>query len=162
MSDDDFIRAHGRLFIAVRLKRLSDQIIASSADYLVDHGYIAPERSPSTLLLLREHGVLAITEIAARLRLSHPMVIKLASALAKRGLVENESDPADQRRRLIRLTPRGMEEADRLLQFNRLLDSTLEELFDDAGSDLLAVVERFEAALERQSLRDRLERRATP
>ena len=103
----DFVRSLGLPFMAHRLRRLSELILEGSSAALRGAGFEGPARAGSTLLLLRGNGPTGITEIAYRLRLSHPLIIKLTGALAQAGLVRDESDPADSRRRLIALTESG-------------------------------------------------------
>lgn len=146
MDEPDFIRSLGLPFLAHRLRRASELILEGSSEALRRHGFAIPARSVSTLLLLEEQGPSGITEIAYRLRLSHPLIIKLAAALIGAGLVENRSDPADNRRRLIALTEAGRREVRRIRAFSRALERSFARIFDETGADLFAALERFEAA----------------
>lgn len=157
MPDQDFVRALGLPFMAHRLRRLSELILEGSSAVLRGAGLEGPARAGSTLLLLRENGPTSITEIAYRLRLSHPLIIKLAAALAAAGLVEDESDPADSRRRLIALTGKGTAEAARIAQFSAALGRVFAAMFEEAGADLYVALERFEAAAEARPIGARLE-----
>jgi len=153
----DFVRSLGLPFMAHRLRRLSELILEGSSEALRGAGFQGPARGGSTLLLLSDIGPTGITEIAHRLRLSHPLIIKLAAALADAGLVRDESDPADSRRRLIALTAEGAAEAARLARFSAALGRTFETMFAEAGADLYGALERFEAAAEARPIAARLE-----
>lgn len=153
----DFVHSLGLPFMAHRLRRLSELILEGSSEALRRAGVEAPARTGSTLLLLRDNGPTGITEIAYRLRLSHPLIIKLAAALAAAGLVRDESDPADSRRRLLALTDTGAAEAARIARFSAALGRTFEGMFEEAGADLYAALERFEAAAEARPIAARLE-----
>jgi DNA-binding MarR family transcriptional regulator len=153
----DFVRSLGLPFMAHRLRRLSELILEGSANGLRQAGFEGPARAGSTLLLLRDNGPTGITEIAYRLRLSHPLIIKLAAALAEAGLVRDESDPADSRRRLIALTEKGSAEAARIEHFSAALGRTFAAMFEEAGADLYAALERFEEAAGRRPIAARLE-----
>src|SRR5436309_12900733 len=63
-----------------------------------------------------------VRELAERLQLQHHSIVELVDRLAEGGFVERQRDEEDQRRVLVRLTPRGEE----LLQ--RISSSTLAEL----------------------------------
>ena len=154
--DQDFVRALGLPFLAHRLKRASELIVEGSAAALAGRGFQSPARSGSTLLLLRANGPTGITEIAYRLRLSHPLIIKLAAALAEAGLVEDAADPRDSRRRLIALTARGEAEADRLADYSAGIARVFAAMFEEAGIDLYAALEGFEAAAERRPIAARI------
>jgi DNA-binding MarR family transcriptional regulator len=153
---EDFVRSLGLPFLAHRLRRASELILEGSAEALRGFGSAAPARGGSTLLLLRAHGPMGITEIAFRLRLSHPLIIRLTDALAGEGLVRAEADPRDQRRRLIALTPRGEAEAARLEAFSQALARTFEAMFAEGGADLFAAIERFEAVAETRPIAGRI------
>ncbi len=156
---DDFVRSLGLAFLAHRLRRASDTIVEGTGEALRRTGFEGPARSVSMLLLLRENGAMAVTEIGFRLRLSHPMIIKLARTLEAAGLVRDEADPADHRRRLIALTEKGA--AQTALAQGLLGDvaRTFDAMFDEAGIDLFAAIERFEAVAERWPIADRLKGR---
>jgi len=153
---DDFVQSLGLPFLAHRLKRASELILEGAATALRDQGFEAPARAGSTLLLLRSNGPTGITEIAYRLRLSHPLIIKLSAALAGAGLVENRSDPRDSRRRLIALTDKGAAEAERLERFVAALGHVLRTMFAEAGIDLFDAIGGFERAVEARPIENRL------
>lgn len=154
----DFVRSLGLPFLAHRLRRISDLILEESTAALRAEGFDAPARSGSTLLLLHTNGPTGITEIAYRLRLSHPLIIKLTAALAGTGLVEDRTDPGDNRRRLVALTEKGAEEAERFAAFVERLGGAFEAMFEEAGADLLDALDRFEAVARHRSIASRLAR----
>lgn len=156
MPEPDFVRTQGLSFLAHRLRRASELILEGTTETLRREGFESPARAGSTLLLLRENGPTAITEIAYRLRLSHPLIIRLAAALAAAGLVRDESDPKDNRRRLIALTDKGLAEAARFDAFLGALGRTFEAMFAEAGADLFAALERFEQVAEKRPIPERL------
>lgn len=157
MGDVDFIVSLGLPFLAHRLKRASESILEGTGPFLALHSFDAPARSASTLLLLRSEGPLGVTEIARRLSLTHPLVIKLVRALLMAGYVSETADALDGRRRLIGLTPLGEQQSDALGALTATMTKTLIELFEEMGIDLYAAVERFEAAVEKRPIRERLE-----
>jgi len=152
----DFVSEFGRPLIAHRLRRLSDSFVDAYADWLPLAGIEAPARSMSTIILLRDEGPLGVTELAARLRLSHPLMIKLVATLEKLGIVEAVPDPGDARRRPVALTATGQAEADRVAAALGAMDRAYARLFADAGIDLLRAVEGIEAALREESFGERL------
>jgi DNA-binding MarR family transcriptional regulator len=158
MEEPDFVRSLGLPFLAHRLRRASELIVEGSSEALCRFGFDGPARSVSTLLLLKTNGATSITEIAHRLRLSHPLIIKLAEALAGAGLVRAERDPQDQRRRLITLTARGEAEVERIEAFLYAIAGVFTEIFAEGGADLFAALERFEAAMERTPIARRIDR----
>lgn len=159
-GDSDFIVALGRPFAAHRLRRLSDLFVDGNAAWLPRFGVEAPARTLSTLLLLDEAGPLGVTELAARLRLSHPLLIRMTEALAERGLIAFAPDPADARRRPVALTEKGRAEVARVRSAIAVLDRAYAELFAEIGADLVDLVGRVEAACLSDGFGSRLERAA--
>lgn len=153
---EDFIRGRGLPFLAHRLRRIQELILEGTGEALAEAGFKGPPRSVSTLLLLSEQGPMGVTEIGQRLRLSHPLIIKLSRALAAAGLVRSEVDPDDSRRRLIRLTEAGKAQAALVEAFLSRIGSAFEAMFAEGGHDLLAAAAAFEQAAERRPVAGRI------
>ncbi|HEX8571711.1 MAG TPA: MarR family transcriptional regulator [Allosphingosinicella sp.] len=160
MPDSDFITELGRPFLAHRLRRLAEAFVDGYGRWLPTLGIDAPPRSLSTLLLLEREGPLGVTEIAARLRLSHPLLIRLTRALEARGLTRAERDSGDGRRRLIALTEAGRAQAQALGGAIRVIDRAYEDLLRETGIDMMEGCARVEAACRALSFEERLERAA--
>ena len=93
----------------------------------------SPAKGASTLLLLRARGPQSVTQIAQRLRLSHPMIINVTRELEGLDLVVSREDPFDRRRRPVSLTTAGEIQADRIAAVNRMMAAAYGGLFLDAG-----------------------------
>jgi DNA-binding MarR family transcriptional regulator len=78
------------------------------------------------------------SEIGRRLGVSKQAAGKTVDRLAGLGYVERVDDPADARRKLIRLTPRGL---DSLAQSARIFDDLRARWVEKLGAERLAVVE---------------------
>jgi DNA-binding MarR family transcriptional regulator len=134
----DFIKSHGIVFMAHLLRRLSDEFVRDIEVWYREVGVRAPPRTHSTLLALSEHGPLGVTEIAALLRQSHPLVIKWIRRLKELGFVEANGDLSDRRRTVISLTDAGradllaQDAADPILvqAFQRLMKKADAEVFE--------------------------------
>ena len=153
---EDFVVSLGRPFLAHRLRRLSEQLVDELVEDRTQLGIKSPPRSSSTLLLLEREGSLAVTEIAARLRLSHPLIIKMVEAMTRDGFLTSAMDSADRRRRCVSLTAAGRAEAKRVAKFTKLINNALDDVADEIGVDLYDALVAFENALQRQSLSARL------
>lgn len=159
-EDSDFITQLGRPFLAHRLRRLAEAFLDGYGRWLPSVGITAPPRALSTLLLLDSYGPLGVTELAARLRLSHPLLIKLTGSLEAQGLTRTAQDPADGRRRLVALTDAGREQAVRVRRAVEILDRAYAEFMTEIGIDLMEGCARAERACLNLSFDRRLERAA--
>jgi DNA-binding MarR family transcriptional regulator len=70
----------------------------------------------AVLRALRAHGELDQTTLAAAAAVDTSTLVLLLDRLARRGLLTRSPDPADRRRRLLRLTPEGAGFTDRLTE----------------------------------------------
>ncbi|HEY1229701.1 MAG TPA: hypothetical protein VGF26_20520, partial [Ramlibacter sp.] len=96
----DFIQQQGPAFLAHLLRRLADELVQGAADWYPTVGVSVPPRTISTLLALDEHGPLGVTELAALLQQSHPLVIVWIRELTRLAMVKSRDDSADRRRTL--------------------------------------------------------------
>src|SRR4051794_41933586 len=95
----DFIKELGALTLDHRFKRLMQRLLdEAEAIYRALELPVRP-RWASTLLLLHRHAPLSVTEIAERLRLSHPAVIQLLRELDEAGIAAGGPAEGDGRRR---------------------------------------------------------------
>jgi DNA-binding MarR family transcriptional regulator len=154
---DDFVESLGPAFFAHRLRRLSEQLVEDCGAWFRRVGVTSPAKGASTLLLLRAKGPLSVTQIATRLRLSHPMIINVARELETLDLVTSREDPLDRRRRPVSLTQAGEIQADRIVAVNRMMAAAYGGLFLDAGVGGLETVERLERALAARPFSERLD-----
>ena len=159
MANTDFIYDLGTLVVDHRLRRIVDRLLAGQAEVYEHERIPFDPRWTSTFLLLEGEGPLGVTEIAGRIRLTHPWVIKLTNAMIEAGLVSQLGDAKDERRRLLQLTPAAKRLAPRLHRIWDALRESKAEVFRQAGYDVLEMLERVEAQLARKSLRERVNRR---
>ena len=153
---DDYVVALGRPLTAHRLRRASELLVDAYGRWLAEVGPDVPPRALSTLMLLHEEGPQGVTQIARRLRFTHPLLVALTRSLEARGLVAARTDPADARRRLLELTPAGEAAARQIAARLRTLDAFYSRLFDEIGVDLLDALERLERAARERPLLDRI------
>ena len=154
----DFIKEAGVPFLAHRLKRLSEHLVHEIAIALEKRGLAVPATAGSTLVLLAVHGPMGVMEIAGRLRLTHPLIVRLVAKLEDMGLVAVHCDDTDLRRKRVSLTGRGQQEAEELLALNGALTAVFQEVFARTGVNLLDALDQFEAEFAAIPLRDAIDR----
>ncbi|MGR6330002.1 MarR family winged helix-turn-helix transcriptional regulator [Sphingomonas sp. XXL09] len=152
----DFVEAQGNVFLAHRLRRASDRIVDQVGGMLAAMGLDVPPRGASMLLMLDEHGSIGVVEIARRLRLSHPLIVRMAQRFEELGLVSIEVDPEDARRRRLITTEKARREAAAIRAFNKRLAAMFDALFAEIECNLPLVLDRFDAALDAEPIAKRL------
>src|SRR5512146_701274 len=98
---------YGSLLLGSRLRKVSEALYAGVDEVYRGAGVDLPSRCFPILFLLRDHGRLGISELAAKLGQTHPAVSQMSRKLLRHRVVKESPDPKDDRRRLLSLSPRG-------------------------------------------------------
>ena len=98
---------YGSLLLGSRLRKVSEALYAGVDEVYRSAGVELPSRCFPILFLLRDHGSLGISELAQKLGQTHPAVSQMSRKLLRHRLVTEASDPGDDRRRLLALSPRA-------------------------------------------------------
>jgi DNA-binding MarR family transcriptional regulator len=152
----DFVQSHGRAFLAHRLRRSSELVVGQVGEALRQMQLSVPTRGASMLLLIDQRAPIGVVEISRRLRLSHPLIVRMAQRFAALGLAEAEKDPLDARRKQLVPTAKGRVEAEALRRLNERLAAAFGQLFAEIDCDLIATLDRLDAALQAVSMEERL------
>lgn len=151
----NYTRNQGGAAIGARLRRLSERIDREATQLYRELGLEFEQRWFGVLNLLARYGSLSVGEIAAPLGISHASVSQTRESLESRGLIRWRANPDDQRSRHLQLTAAGKRLVAQLTPLWTALSDAAQELNTEAG-DAVAVLERLDRALERQSLTDRV------
>jgi GNAT superfamily N-acetyltransferase/DNA-binding MarR family transcriptional regulator len=141
---------------ASRLKRLHERLIRDVGRLYEGLGFNFEPRWFLLFYSLHARGPASITELASALSQSHAAVNQVAGELLKAGLVSEVRQRGDDRKRLLRLTPRGRALASRMVPIWREIGDATTELFRDSGVDMVAGLAATEQALEAASIYDRV------
>lgn len=140
----DYIRQLGPLVLDHRFRRITESLLRSAEEIYAARGLPFRGRWASTYSLLYKEGPLAIGQIAARLRLTHPAVIGITDEMAQADLVSAVRDPADHRRRVVALTPAAVKMSGELSHLWKEFGDAQRERFAQAGCDIMKILERVE------------------
>lgn len=153
---DDFIRGQGLPYLAHLFRRLADTFIQDVARWYEELGVEAPPRTHSTMLALKLKGPLGITELAALLRQSHPLVITWVRQLKALGFVETRSVPGDARRTEVVLTASGEAEMEKYRDVDLAVGRAFASLMREANAQVVDPLWRIENACRERSFLERL------
>lgn len=149
-DETDFIASLGPAFLAHLLRRISDELVEADQQWHREAGIRNPPRTSSTLLALDRYGPLSVTELAARLRQSHQLVMQWIGALQAEGLVEVGRDPRDARRTIVSLTAAGREHLPALKATIETVENATRALIDEVAPGLYEELWLIERALRRR------------
>lgn len=147
----------GVITLGTRLKRLSELMFKQTDELYKNRQIALNPRSFPILQLLASNGNSAVTELAEQLGLSHPAISQMSKKLEQNGWLYHETDSADERRRLLALTPQGYEAIDKLQPLWESLRQVLQQILDIRGANLIDNVAILERELSKRSLLERVE-----
>jgi DNA-binding MarR family transcriptional regulator len=153
-SEPDYIRSHGNAAVGARLRHLSERIDRESNAVYAHVGLHFEQRWMGVLMLLDERGEMTVGELAEALRITQPSVSQTLRSLQAANIVSDKADPRDGRRRVQRLSPKGLRFIERVRPVWVALMQTARDL-DREGIDLLTPIDRIEKSLDRKSLLER-------
>ncbi len=140
----EFLHSQGPLALGSRLRAVCDQLYAQGDRAYQEQGIGMRARWFPVLALLDLYGAKTVTEIARAIGFSHPSVISLTRKMAAEGILSDRRDPADERRRLLELSPAGQA----LLAKAKPVWSAFHQVAANAvqrcGIDILDALHRFE------------------
>ncbi len=139
--EKDFLQTLGHIGFTARIKRLYDSMYYDSKRYYSSsHLDIEPNWHIIFLLLKAEKG-LSVTEIAKRLKFSHPAIIKVTKKMKERGYIDSLPDSSDNRKSIIRLSDKGLKHLPIFeKEWNRFRD-VIKEVVDEAFLLKMAEIE---------------------
>jgi len=155
----DFIAHLKELALATRLRRLSERLMKDVSRVYRDLGIDFKANWFSILYALGQESPMSVTELARTLGLSHPAVNQIAAQLLARGLIGQSKDESDERKRLLQLTPMGRQLIDELEPVWSEIRLANRALLKESGGDLLGDLTRVEAALDENSMANRVSKR---
>lgn len=133
------------------LRRMSDLMVDGGTEWASQDPAMPPLRTHSTMFALERKSPLSVTQLAALLRQSHPLVLQWVGALEKRGLVSRDRDPDDGRRTMLRLTESGIAVMPTIHHTRAVNERVSRGLMQELGVNLWESLGQLEAMLaERQ------------
>lgn len=155
----DVIAEMGPAFLGSRLKRLGERMQAGAASVITDAGLPLQPGHMAILAALRS-GPLTIGQLAEVSGTSQPGVTRTIGQLVGLGIVA-DARTADQRARLVELTPRGAEAAHlAATEIWPRVGSAAEQLLGDCLDEFMRHLGKIEDALEVASIAQRASRLA--
>ena len=145
---------YGHLLLASRLRKVSEAFFDGVDAVYREQGVELSSRCFAMLFLLRDHGRLGISEIAASLGQTHPAVSQMSRKLLTRGVVREWPDPRDDRRRLLGLSRQVAALMRRLAPTFAAIDAAAAVL--ETRLPLSATLTAVDAALNERSFAKRI------
>jgi MarR family transcriptional repressor of mepA len=137
----NIIDESGILAISTRLQRLSEQLRKDGALLYKEYGIDFEPKWFPVIYTLYHKDVLSVVEIANEIGYTHPSTISLLKELEKLKLIRSKKDKVDERKRLLQLTPKGLELIEKMKPVWAVMTTVLNEIADNQNNLLLAINE---------------------
>lgn len=144
----------GILAIATRLQRLAENLRKDGRQVYKAYGIDFEPKYFPVVFVLHARPLLSVVETADEIGYSHPSTISLLKDLEKKGLVESKKDKSDERKRMVRLTPKGNSLVKRIRPIWEVMTGALTELLC-TRSNLLTAITEVEQRMEEQGFYQR-------
>jgi MarR family transcriptional repressor of mepA len=148
------INESGILALSTRLQRLSEQLRKDGALIYKEFGIDFEPKWFPVIFTLHHKKVLSVVEIANEIGYSHPSTISLLKELEKQKMIISKKDKSDERKRLIELSPKGLDLIEKMKPIWELISTILGEIADNKNH-LLRAIEEAEEKLAAQSFLQR-------
>ncbi len=139
------------LAIGARMRRLTDMFGKDVSRIYKEHGLDFDPKHFVLFYLIAERGSIGIMEVANELSFSHPAVIHMAKELEKKGFIESVKSPTDNRKRLLKLSEKGVAALPEFKKLWNKISSLNTNLMATQQYHLLKAIAEMEAILEEQS-----------
>ncbi|MCT2409123.1 MarR family transcriptional regulator [Chryseobacterium antibioticum] len=150
----NIIDESGILAISTRLQRLSEQLRKDGAMIYKSFDIDFEPKYFPVIFTLHHKKMLSVVEIANEIGYTHPSTISLLKELEKQKLIQSKKDKQDERRRLIVLSPKGIELIEKMKPVWELVSKVLGEIGDNKNN-LLAAINEAEEKIAEQSFYQR-------
>jgi DNA-binding MarR family transcriptional regulator len=141
----------GILAISTRLQRLSELIRKDGLLVYKDHGIEFEPKWFPVIYTLHLKPLLGVVELAAEIGYTHPSTIALLKELEKEKLIKSKKDKADERKRLIQLTDKGLELIEQMKPVWQLMVKAITDLTNTKNNLMQAIIE-VEEQLKQKSM----------
>jgi DNA-binding MarR family transcriptional regulator len=139
-------------FLAHMANRLDRLICKQTKELLIEASVEAPVACLSIMVFLSKHGSGTIADVARLDGQSHQLIQSRIAPLEKLGLMGTETDPKDNRRRLMFLTEKGKRDATKIESVSKQVAANFQAMNLELDADLMTLIENAEQYLTRNPL----------
>ena len=152
----DFIQQLGPVALGSRLRRVSEGLTSEAIGIYADYGLNFQPRWYPVFYLVGHRPGISSNEVAEQIGHTHASVSQIAKELVQSGLLTMAPDVQDRRRRLLTLTPPGLDVLPLLRAQTDDVRRAMQELLVEAQANLWEALAGFEQQLQQQPLRSRV------
>ncbi|MDA9554914.1 winged helix DNA-binding protein [Pelobium sp.] len=144
------------LALATRLKRLSERLSNDVSKIYKESELDFEAKWFLILELLSRQKLMAITEIADALQLSHPAIIQFVNELLNKKLIKASTDKKDGRKRIVALTASGKKTLEKIAPILASIQQENKKWIESGSANILQILNELEQALDEQNMYQRI------
>ncbi|WBX75765.1 MarR family winged helix-turn-helix transcriptional regulator [Tenacibaculum ovolyticum] len=148
------MKQYDYLTFTARLKRISDNLLYSAKDLYKTLNLEIEPNWHLIFLLFKEKQTLTITEIAEKLKISQPGVIKIVNKMKAKKYLKSEKDKKDSRIQLLKLTTKAKKELPKLGEIWLASEKTIIDILDN-NPTIFEQLDRIENAISESNYKKR-------
>ena len=152
----DLIKQLGYLSLGTRFRILTDKLLQDVDKVYKNLDLDFEPRWFTVFYLVHNTGAITVTEIANHLGYTQPAVTQIINILTEKGLLSSVKEKEDSRKKVITVTTKGNELFKKLQPVWQVIERSVRELFLSTGYDILSVLGKVEAELERKDIFSRV------
>lgn len=158
MRDSNIMDTHplSGAFLSNKLLRLVETIADQGEVLLASADILIPPRAISTVLMIGELDNVTAADIAASLDQPHQLATQRIAALMELGLVTKWPHATDSRRKVLDLTPAGLQQYEKMMVMLGHIRTAMDELYAELDCDLARVAVKAVKALKDRPIAERV------
>lgn len=106
--------------------------------------------------LINQKKQITTTELAEQLGYSQPAITQIINSLIKKKIIKAVKSRDDSRKKVITIAPKGEEMLLKLIPVWQEIENAVKELFSSTGYDILLILSKIEAELDKKSIHNRV------
>lgn len=152
----DLIKQLGYLSLGTRFRILTDKLLQDVDKVYKNLDVDFEPRWFTVFYLVHNKGSISVTEIANHLGYTQPAITQILNILIDKGLIKSVKEKEDSRKKVITVTPKGKELFKKLEPVWQIIERSVRELFLSTGYDILSVIGKIEAEIEKKDIYSRV------
>lgn len=146
----------GYIAIGTRFRILTDRLMQDADKVYKSLDIDFEPRWFTVFYLINQKKQITTTELAEQLGYSQPAVTQIINSLIKKKIIKAVKSRDDSRKKVITIAPKGEEMLLKLIPVWQEIENAVKELFSSTGYDILLILSKIEAELDKKSIHNRV------
>lgn len=146
----------GYIAIGTRFRILTDRLMQDADKVYKSLDIDFEPRWFTVFYLINQKKQITTTELAEQLGYSQPAITQIINSLIKKKIIKAVKSRDDSRKKVITIAPKGEEMLLKLIPVWQEIENAVKELFSSTGYDILIILSKIEAELDKKSIHNRV------